>query len=240
MADAPAIPAMSEDDARRITERIRSLVVQTREGMEKVQRLLTEAKDGNAHVALGYGEGEWTRYMADLFADQPLRLPRDQRKELVGYLAGEGMSSAAIAPIINTTDRRARQIMAEARQAGSDFRPAPQSTPAVDRTTGDVSDWPVVPPPGQAPTAQKTTGLDGKQYSRPTAQPPAEPVKPKRRALTDQFFDAAYDMNKAVERVARLTADDRFPRNADQVAAKHRNDLIRARDLLQQVISQLS
>lgn len=88
--------------------------------------------------------------------------------------------------------------------------------------------------PPSPPARPAVTGLDGKTYTRP------EPRTPKRRALPDQFFDAAYDMARAVERVARLTEDDRFPQNAGKVAAKHRSDLIRSRDLLQQVINSLT
>ncbi len=55
---------------------------------------------------------------------------------------------------------------------------------------------------------------------------------PPRRALTDQFFDAAYDLNKVTERIDRLTEDDRFPQNAEKVSAKHRTDLLRAVELL--------
>ena len=60
-----------------------------------------------------------------------------------------------------------------------------------------------------------------------------------RRPLTDQFFDAAYDLSKVTERLARLADDDRFPQNAEKVAAKHRGDLLRSIDALQGVIQRL-
>lgn len=60
-----------------------------------------------------------------------------------------------------------------------------------------------------------------------------------RRALPDQFFTATYDAVKKVESLHRLIGDDRFPQNAEKVAAKHRNDLLRTRDLLEQVINAL-
>lgn len=257
MSIATAPQPMTEDAARRITERIRATVVHTRESIEKIQRLLTEARDGHAHVALGYDEAEWTKYMADLFADQPLRLPRDQRQALVGYLAGEGMSSRAIAPIVGATDRQVR------RDIGGTNVP-----PAVNTETGEVSDDclsddatgeevtsfteatdtgsdPVVladdveEAPGveversPAPSRPAVTGLDGKTYTQ------REQSRPRRKALTDSFWTAAYDLGKRIESVHRLTEDDRFPQNAEKVAAAHRNDLIRYRDLLEQVISQL-
>lgn len=71
------------------------------------------------------------------------------------------------------------------------------------------------------------------------AREKADPTKPRatsRRGLPDSFFDAAYDLTKAAERVARLTADDRFPQNAETVAAKHRSDLLRAIELLSKAL----
>lgn len=70
--------------------------------------------------------------------------------------------------------------------------------------------------------------------------PASTPTQPRRRPLPDQFFDAAYDVNRRIESLHRLTTDDRFPQNANKVAQKHLRDLIASRDLLQQVINQLS
>jgi hypothetical protein len=95
---------MPADDARRLTERIRYSALAVRDGMEKLQTLVEEAQAGQAHVALGYKS--WTAYLADTLGHEPLRLPRDQRQELVGYLAGEGMSTRAIAPIVVSTTTR--------------------------------------------------------------------------------------------------------------------------------------
>jgi hypothetical protein len=60
----------------------------------------------------------------------------------------------------------------------------------------------------------------------------AAPRTTHRRALPDQFFDAAYDLTKVTERIDRLVQDDRFPQNAEKVGAKHRADLLRAVELL--------
>lgn len=64
---------------------------------------------------------------------------------------------------------------------------------------------------------------------------PARPRKP----LTDAFFTAANDLMKLAERVDRLSRDDRFPKNAEQVARTSRHDLLRAADLLATVIERL-
>jgi hypothetical protein len=209
---------MPADDARRLTERIRYSALAVRDGMEKLQALVEEAQAGQAHVALGYKS--WTAYLADTLGHEPLRLPRDQRQELVGYLAGEGMSTRAIAPIVGTgydtvqrdlrTDRnRSVERPAVVTSLDGRQRPAARPTAVVDVETGEVL---------AAPAPERT---------------------PPRRALTDQFFDAVYDLTKAVERVQRLAADDRFPQNAEKVAAKHRGDLLRTIDVCQDVVNQL-
>lgn len=228
---------MDVAEARRLTERIRLTAHSARESLARLQELVERARVGQVHVALGYSS--WTAYLADVFGEEPLRLPRDQRQEIVGYLAGEGMSVPAIAVVAGVSDRTVQRDFRSSGQgvttvttcepgpgfdqSGRDFPPEP----IIDTTTGEVLD---------EPTPQKVLGLDGKHYPRPAS---AAPKTAPRRALTDQFFDAAYDLTKVTERIQRLAADDRWPRNAEQVAAKHRHDLLRARDLLQEVIDRL-
>lgn len=69
-----------------------------------------------------------------------------------------------------------------------------------------------------------------------------EPVRPPRprKPLPDAFRTATYDAVKAAERLERLAADDRLPRNAEQVGRTCRHDLLRAADLLATVVDRLS
>lgn len=66
-----------------------------------------------------------------------------------------------------------------------------------------------------------------------------DPRKPNRRPITDSFRDAAWDLWRITERLDRLAADDRFPRNAEQVARMSRGDLLRAVDLLATVVDRI-
>lgn len=237
---------MDVASARKLTERIRLNVVSVRDGVEKLQTLLGEAKTGNVHVALGYPS--WTAYIADVMGEEPLRLSRDDRREIVHYLTGEGMSTRAIGATLGVDQK----TVVNDRRAGEEI-----SSPRVDRSTSEVFDPEVDDMPGAeddlfddgpdetpapeqpaapAPEPRKITGLDGKAYTPP---PPRAASEPKRRPLPDAFFDAVYDLGKKAETVRRLTEDDRFPQNAEKVAAKHRNDLIRTRDLIDQVLAQL-
>ncbi|MGD7707003.1 hypothetical protein [Microlunatus sp. Y2014] len=61
--------------------------------------------------------------------------------------------------------------------------------------------------------------------------------KPMRRIpLPDAFFHANYDLQKIAERLGRLVADDRFPRNRPNLAHERRH-LVRTRDAIEQVLA---
>lgn len=143
------LPIMDADDARRLTERIRITATNARESLTKLQGLVEEAQRGQAHVALGYKS--WTAYLADVFGDAPMLLPKDERREVVQWLASEGMSTRDIAPVLgignatahrdivatvsNETVQRPSTVMShDGRERPSTYtRPAPppEPTPAA-------------------------------------------------------------------------------------------------------------
>ncbi|GEE00231.1 hypothetical protein nbrc107696_46060 [Gordonia spumicola] len=74
---------------------------------------------------------------------------------------------------------------------------------------------------------------------RPITEPspaPAVPT-PRRRPLPESFDTAVFNLKRAVDTVARLTADDRLEKNKDQVKASNLSDLVRVRDALNGVIN---
>lgn len=223
----PAVQVITADEARRLTERIRITAHTARESIEKLHTLLAEAKQGEAHTALGYPS--WTAYLSEVLGEEPLRLARDQRQELVGFLAGEGMSTRAIAAIVGVSNFTVSKDL----QGVRDLTPEPEPDPQETARSAVAAAFAQRDEPAEP---AKVTGLDGKSYPKPAPTPPrAAP----RRALTDQFFDASYDLTKIIERVERLAADDRFPQNAEKVSAKHRTDLLRAINALQGVVDRL-
>lgn len=227
---------MSRESAERLTERIRHTATTFMEARDKLSGLIREAQDGQAHVALGYRS--WTEYVAAVCSDTPLmRLSRDERRVIVSDLAEQGMSSRAIAPVVGAThatvqaDIRGGKNLPPAE--GPTFDPTPSWDP-VDTEAGEIHEAPHNP---GTPEPRPVTGLDGKTYTRPE---PKETAAPPRRALTDQFRDASYDLRKITERLERLVADDRFPRNREQVALIHQSDLSRASTALAKVIDALN
>lgn len=211
------VTVMSQADAERLTNRITLMAGTIREGVEKVADLVAQAKAGQAHVALGYAS--WTAYLADVLGREPIRLDGPQRKELVSYLAGEGMSTRAIAPIVGVTKSEVSRDL----QVSRSGTPSPEPGFRVDRETGEIA---------------AVVGLDGKTYTRPTT--PAAPRAVPRRPITDQFIEATYELTKATERLERLVVDDRFTSNADQVAVRNHSDLIRASEALARVLDRLA
>ena len=97
VVEAELVPVLDRDAAERLDGRIRRMVNAVNEHLSKLQELVDEAKRGDIHVALGYPS--WTAYLADVFTVQ-VRFDREQRRELVAYLSGEGMSQRAIADVV--------------------------------------------------------------------------------------------------------------------------------------------
>jgi hypothetical protein len=91
------VVSVARADAERLDKRIRLLADDINNKLTKLYELVELAKVGEIHVVLGFPS--WTAYIADVFGGQ-VRLERDQRREVVGYLSGEGMSQRAIAETV--------------------------------------------------------------------------------------------------------------------------------------------
>lgn len=80
--------ALSAGDARTLTDRIKVAV-------EGTWLLIQEAYTSRAWSALGYGS--WDEYCTREFGTSRLRLPREERQEVVASLRESGLSTRAIA-----------------------------------------------------------------------------------------------------------------------------------------------
>ncbi|WP_143876205.1 hypothetical protein [Nocardia fluminea] len=175
--------------------------------------LVKQAYVSRAWSVLGYDS--WDDYCTREFGNTRLRLPREERSEVVASMREIGMSTRAIAAATGLGKGTVQREL---------------------ETGGPIG----------APDA--VTGIDGKSYQpKPAVSEPDsggqrgdEPRSPRRRPITDAFFDAAYTLTKDTARIARLAADDRFGKNSDQIAGSHLSDLVRARDAVQRVIDLLT
>lgn len=189
---------MTEAEASKLTERIRLTAHNYAESRQKLQELVSEAKDGNAHVALGYAS--WTAYLADVLGEEPMRLARGERQEMVQMLSAEGMSTRAIAPIVGA-DRKT--VIKDVRQVVHSGPPDPNTHEGVGSTDTLYAE-------STSPT--HVVGMDGKRYARP------EPRPERRPGLPDQFRAVSTDLWKRSIRLGELQQDDRFTTNRKQIA----------------------
>jgi hypothetical protein len=81
------------------------------------------------------------------------------------------------------------------------------------------------------------TSLDGRR--RPATRPPKEPRKPRREPITNTARGAAHDLRNAIERVERVIADDRFPKNRDQITSALHGELMDIVDTGTRLLKQL-
>ncbi|TVZ96473.1 hypothetical protein [Streptomyces sp. BK340] len=116
------------------------------------------------------------------------------------------------------------QPVANARQASELARvPEPERADVwretVERTAGKPTAAAVRETYEQRQEPDLLAGDDWVQPDGPGFQaavtPPTAAPRPKRRPLTEALAEASRDYTRAAERLARLTEDDRFPKNRD-------------------------
>lgn len=149
------------DEARALTDRIKT-------GVEAIWELIKQAYEIRAWAALGYSS--WDDYCTREFGTSRLRLPREERQEVVASLRESGLSTRAIAAATGTNQStivRDQQRDAFASPDGDDDIP------------DDDSD-----------SQPRVTGTDGASY------PPSSPRRQPSEAVTD-FLDSDQDLQDA-------------------------------------------
>ncbi|GAS92641.1 helix-turn-helix domain-containing protein [Mycolicibacterium brisbanense] len=251
-------PDLTADEAEAVTGRIRQWV----NDFPIADVVL--AFRGRVWVALAYSSwAEWCE--CELGG---LKLPAPKRRAVVAKLADAGMSGRAIADTLGVNQSTVARDQATDANAsvdpnrktlGQDGRERRQPQPKPDAPQLDsVIDAEIVcrdcdgfgcetcvPADDSAATDEQIAEmaeLSDEQFESATApnsesRPAAQ--SPRRRPLPDAFGSASYELRKSVERVVRLTGDDRMKKNKDQIVGANLSDLIRARDALAGVIQQL-
>lgn len=155
--DAEIVVPLDRAEAKRLDQRIRLLVGSINDNIAKLHDLVDEAKRGDVHVALGYHS--WTAYLADVFT-VTVRLDREQRRELVGYLSGEGMSQRAIADVVGASKNTVTNDLRHVSHIGTAEADRVVDVPAG----GDAGLAVKLADAIQRPPSTPVTGLDGKTY----------------------------------------------------------------------------
>jgi hypothetical protein len=135
--------SMAPEIARAITDRIKIAI-------DATWQLIAEAYQGRAWSALGYSS--WDDYCTREFGASRLRLPREERQDVVASLRDAGLSIRAIA---SATWSSVNTVMGDLSQT---------ETPDDD----DPDPSPLAP----------VVGIDGKRYPQPTPRPrPIETIE---------------------------------------------------------------
>ncbi len=223
-------PALTEAEARSLTGQIRSLGEGIADRVDLLVDKVRQARDGQAHVALGYKS--WTEYVQNEFAGVLPRLDRQSRRELVTALTETGMSSRAIALVVGVSQSTVADdvtssghLLVEA--TDNQFEQAITEA----RTDGDLSRANVEQKITAIPT-NNVVGIDGKSYPRPE---PRKERRPSRSPLPDAYGSAVFRLEKAVKSLQRLHADDRFLRSRAELKERNGRTISNAFALLMSI-----
>ena len=242
---------LTEAEARRLTERIRTRLDRVSTAWADLATSITEAYQRRADLALGYGS--WAEY-AEAELKPSEGLAADVRRQLVGMLSAQGMSTRAIAPTVgvsNYTVSKDRQVLGDLtperiNPATGEVVPGPtyRPTDVTDWTPQEVDDlidadereleaWKA----STVPAPPKVVGLDGKTYTRPEPKA-AEPAR--RAALPPMVQSAGWDLTKTVDRIQRLADDDRFAGHQKEMAPHLRSHLTHAIEVCQDLLDRIN
>lgn len=198
----------TQEEARALTDRIKIAV-------EGTWQLIREAYTTRTWAVLGYDT--WDAYCTAEFGETRLRLPREERQEVVASLRDSGLSVRAIASATGSS----------------------VGTVAADLgNRSELNSRPVIGVNGKTYTVTREPEVVDAELVDEPARP--EPPKVKRRPLPEAFTDAGRDLTRAAERLARLTEDDRFAKNRETThhqvpellgALEHTTRLVQAMNL---------
>lgn len=247
MSAAEVVVRMSTPNARTITDRIKA-------GVEAIWELITQAYVERAWDALGYSS--WDDYCTREFGTSRLRLPREERSEVVSSLRESGLSIRAIASAtghsVNTVQKDLYQIDTPAAtecagKCATDECICPADDLAEELIQAEPPGGLTEDSPGQTDRVREALehakpatviGIDGKRY-QPQQRPVSESPTQRRKPLPEAFTESVIQLGKVTNQIEAHTRDDRFAKNTDQIALRV-SDLVRARDALQRVISKFN
>jgi hypothetical protein len=217
---------------------VRDSIAIARSHGEKFFEQIVWQVENEVWLILGYAS--WDEMREAEYGDLGVVAPRSDRPELVSRLRRQGLTQREIGATLGVHEATVSRELANA-----------SSEPAATITNSRGQERPASYAPRPAPEPVEGNVLEPDDLDQLAAEVAADPVAqaayeaassraPRRRALEDSFLDAFMDLQKRVATLTNLAADDRFPRNKEQIAAKYRNDLLLARDALDRLIGQLN
>ena len=201
---------ISAQDARNLTDKIKA-------GTAALWELIKEAYASRAWASLGYAS--WDDYCTQEFGTSRIRLPREERQEVVASMREIGMSTRAIASATGTS----HQTVANSLNAG------------VKNLTPDPA--PITGTDGKTYEGRRITKIQsGAGFYGPGEILEEHPIpkedKPRAEATTKQFMAAVADLNRILDRFHKIKTSPNYRNNIDQLTQTHASDIDRAIDEL--------
>lgn len=153
--------------ARTITERLRDQAAEVFDAqLTYIERrdafilLMKEATVGNAWRSLGYES--WDAWVAGELTTERIYRSVDEKHDLIDHLRANGFSMQKIAPLVNMS----RQGVGKYLSTSKSDQGATQLPPGHPKTSAPRPVISVTGRPSSGQPDRRTTGLDGKSYSR--------------------------------------------------------------------------
>ena len=216
--------AISAHEARNLTDKIKA-------GTAALWELIKEAYVSRAWASLGYSS--WDDYCTQEFGTSRIRLPREERREVVSSMREIGMSTRAIASATGTPRRTVRRAMSEVGHYGP---PAPvtgtDGKTYEGRRTTKIQSGAGFYGPGEKIEMDTESTIDIDTGEILEEHPIPKEDKPRAEATTKQFMAAVADLNRILDRFHKIKTSPNYRNNIDQLTQTHASDIDRAIDEL--------
>ena len=192
--------------ARELTDRIRTT-------LQLGHHLIQEAYAGRAWDALGYDS--WDAYCAGEFNEaRMVRLPVEQRREIVAEMTEAGMSTRAIASGLGVS---VGTVHSDANAGVQNRTPATTTTGVDGKTYSRPSPTPAAP--ATSSLDQFESALSESPEAGPATPAPGAPLAERRKPLTDKAARSAEQFMQSAMDLQGLVGDDRFRGNRDSLTS---------------------
>ena len=215
---------ISAQDARNLTDKIKA-------GTAALWELIKEAYASRAWASLGYAS--WDDYCTQEFGTSRIRLPREERREVVSSMREIGMSTRAIASATGTS----HQTVANSLNSGvKNLTPAPvtgtDGKTYEGRRTAKIQSGAGFYGPGEKIEMDTESTIDIDTGEILEEHPIPKEDKPRAEATTKQFMAAVADLNRILDRFHKIKTSPNYRNNIDQLTQTHASDIDRAIDEL--------
>ena len=214
---------ISAHEARNLTDKIKA-------GTAALWELIKEAYVSRAWASLGYSS--WDDYCTREFGTSRIRLPREERQEVVASMREIGMSTRAIASATGMSkDTAARALSGVANETPAPVTGTDGKT-YEGRRTAKIQSGAGFYGPGEKIEMDTESTIDIDTGEILEEHPIPKEDKPRAEATTKQFMAAVADLNRILDRFHKIKTSPNYRNNIDQLTQTHASDIDRAIDEL--------